>query len=209
VKNIAPILLAGALILTGCTKAGSSATPPAKAAGDSATQKPPLQVPAQFANEADKRGFAVKAVGDGYYAEALPLLEQTVAAEPNAIAYRELGTARYNLKDYKGAADAWTQAGKLDSTLQAQMESNVGNTLRDSKDYAGAEAAYRKALQIDPHRWQAAINLATMLRLNGKTEDAVAVLQAAIPDNKDITPLSNLLKSLQEASASQTNGSNG
>jgi tetratricopeptide (TPR) repeat protein len=186
-------ILAGTLLLAGCT--GAKPNQPADAKAAAKNEKPPLQIPSSFANDGEKLTFAVKAMGDGYYKEIAPLLEQTANAAPSATAYSALGVAKYNLGDEAAAIQAWSKAAELDPKVAAEMSNNIGNALRDSKKLPEAEDAYRKAIKLDPHQWNAAINLATILLQQNKKSDAVAVLEAAVPANPNIEPLVKLLDS--------------
>lgn len=186
-------IVTGAILLTGCSAGTKQADPPA-----AANAKPPLVVPKSFDTEQAKRDFAVKAVNDGYYAEARPLLEESIAAAPDATALSRLGTAKYNLADYNGAVEAWSKAAELDPNLVGEMHNNIGNALRDSKKLEEAEAAYRTALKVEPTRWTAAINLASMLQLSGNLSEAIKVVENALAANKEIEPLSSFLSSLKE-----------
>jgi tetratricopeptide (TPR) repeat protein len=201
-SKVAALLVVGGLLMVGCSKAATPATPPAAAEQN---QRPPLSIPAQFESEQAKRDFAVKAVDDGYYEEAKKLLEETVAKEPNALAYKGLGTANYNVDDLQDAITAWNKAAELDPSAFAEMQNNIGNALRDLKKVAEAEAAYRTALSTDPTRWTAATNLAMLLKGQDRVNEAIAVLEEAVSNNKDIPPLVSLLDNLKK-DASPSNG---
>lgn len=192
-------VLTGAVLLTGCSARSAKTEPPAAPA---APAKPALTIPESFANDQAKIDFAVKAVNDRYYAEGKKLLEEAMATAPSADGYAKLGTARYNLKDYAGAIEAWTKASELDPSRQAILRTYIGNALRDQGKTADAEAAYRKAMETDPKTWNAAINLATLLNGQGKKADAIAVLEQAAPANPEITPIASLLESYKKDAAS-------
>lgn len=191
VQMLAAVIVT-AVAITGCasgnkTQQVSGGTP------SLSTPMPTLSIPATFENNAERLQFAAKAVMDGYYPESKKLLEQAVATQPTAEGYRLLGTARFNLSDFNGAIEAWTKAGQLDSALESEMQNNIGNAYRDSKKLDGAESAYNKALELEPGRWTTAVNLATMLRMNGRLKEAVDVLEAARQHNPSVTPLGELL----------------
>ncbi len=193
-------LLAGAVLLAGCGGApagGADQNPdPTDQAAD--RQEPPLEIPASFESAEAKQAFAIEAVRDGHYEEAAPLLEESVQERPSAEAFARLGTARYNTGDYDGAIAAWSKAAELDPARAGEMKNNIGNALRDSRRKAEAEAAYREALELEPTRWTAAVNLATMLWLQDRLPEAVAVLESAVATNPDLPHLARLLKSYQE-----------
>jgi tetratricopeptide (TPR) repeat protein len=189
---IASVILSLALVISGCTGAK-----PAAPSAPVANKKPALTVPSHFDSTSDEKAFAVKAVDQGYYAEAKPLLEHVVATAPDGEAYSQLGTARYNVKDFEGAIEAWTKAAELTPSMLGEMQNNIGNALRDSKKLPEAEAAYRKALEVEPTRWTAAVNLATMLKGENKADEAVAVQEKAVAANKDVPSLPRLLASMK------------
>lgn len=194
-SKLAALLVAGSLLAVGCSKGATPTTPPAAAEQN---QKPPLSIPAQFESEQAKLDFAAKAVDDGYYEEAKKLLEETVAKEPNALAYKRLGTANYNVNDLQGAIEAWTKAIELDPGAPGEMRNNIGNALRDLEQYEKAEAAYREALQAEPTRWTAAVNMAGMLKDQGELAKAVAVLENAGQANTDVVDLQIMLQNYRQ-----------
>jgi len=183
-------LVVASVALTGC--GGSRQPHPSQVA--EAGARPVLKVPEAFANETERRMFVVQAVSEGHYAEAKTILEKVTALDSDSAGLALLGTARYNLSDDPGAIAAWSRAGELNPSQAGEMQNNIGNALRDSRKQAEAEASYRKALKLEPTRWTAAVNLATMLKLENKLPAAIAVLEAAIPANKSIEPLSALLE---------------
>lgn len=197
-NRLAPIVLVGVLALAGC--AGKVPAVPGSFA--EAAQKPKLSIPKQFASEQAKRDFAVKAVEDGHYAEANQLLTESVAKDPNSLAYQRLGTARYNLADYQGAIDAWTKAADMDTSVTSEMRNNIGNALRDLRKTTEAEAAYRKALELDPERTTAAINLASMLKDQGRLKEALDLLEKARAVNKMDPTLPSLVENYRKLAES-------
>lgn len=198
-KRLAAASLAVLAILTGCSGATKKpASPTAQA--ESVTTKPPLKIPASFADDKTKQAFAVKAIKDGYFAEAKPLLEQVAASATDAVTFVALGTSRFNTEDYAGAISAWSKAAEVDPKLAGEMQNNIGNALRESRKLEEAKTAYRKALQGEPTRYSAAINLATMLKSEGKLPEAMNVLNDALTANKDVAPLKALLASYKTES---------
>jgi tetratricopeptide (TPR) repeat protein len=197
-KRIAALLatvLTGSIILAGCS--GQAKTQPPAQTRTAST----LEIPKAFPSDQAKMDFAMNAIDNRHYAEAKPLLEEALANNPDAHGYMKLGTARYNLDDYAGAMEAWNKAGELDPTLTSTVLTYTGNALRDGRKPDEAAASYRKALQTDPKQWMAAINLATLLRTQGKTADAVAVLEEAAKVNQEIEPIFNLLDSYKKQAA--------
>lgn len=193
----ASVALVAALALTGCNSATAVIPKPTKQTA--ATEaKPPLTIPSSFTSSQAKLDFAVKANVDGYHKEIAATLEQAVKDSPTAMGYLALGSNRFSLSDYTGAISAWQQASELDKKVQGEALNNIGNALRDSHQYDQAEASYRQALEIEPTRWTAAVNLASMLEQQGDLKSAVAVLEESTPANQDVVPLQALLLAYQQ-----------
>jgi Flp pilus assembly protein TadD len=79
-----------------------------------------------------------------------------------------------------GAGDAlpWLETSvALDPGLATSWV-NLGVARRRARDLAGAEVAYRQALEVDPRTHSAYQNLAALLRLRGKDEEALKLLAA-------------------------------
>ena len=188
-------VMTGALVLGGC---GSTVKPSDALTAPTQQEKPPLVVPVSFESEQSKQNFMAIAVHDGYYAEAKPLLQQQAEAKPDGNTFGLLGTTLYNLKDYEGAVAAWAKAAELNPELGGLMFNNMGNALRDSDQLAEAIEAYEMAIQLEPTRWTAAINMAALLHADGKTEKAVSILESALPANKDVPSLVSLLEAYRK-----------
>ncbi|HLN60024.1 MAG TPA: tetratricopeptide repeat protein [Symbiobacteriaceae bacterium] len=200
------VAMVGAVALTGCSSANNQAPAAEKKAAEK-IPKPPLEVPKSFENDQAKRDFAVKALLDDYYAEAEPLLADVVKNAPtDAGAFAHLGTTRYMLKQYDQAIEAWKKAAELDPTVAAEMQNNIGNALRDARRTEEAVAAYRQALALDNSLATAAINLADVLKSEGKLDEAIAVLDSALEHNKtekSLTTVAEVYK--KEAATTKAN----
>lgn len=116
---------------------------------------------------------------------------------PGPQTYALLGTARYNLADYEGAIRAWDKASDLSPRYRGEMLNNIGNALRDQGRLEEAEAAYAKAMEIEPDRWTASINLASMLYHRGEPQTAVGVLTKAQRANPEQAEVADLLRAYQ------------
>ncbi len=69
------------------------------------------------------------------------------------------------------------------------MYNNLGNVYFDLKDYIEAEDAYRQAIAKDPNDAAAYSNLGILLRLNGRIEDVLPLLEKMIEINpEDFNP---------------------
>lgn len=202
--KLTPVVLAIAIALSGC--AGKTAS--RNGTEETTSNRPPLAVPKAFDDTSAKRAFALQAIMDGYYAEAHQLLEQTAKEDPTAESYQILGTGRYNVQDLAGAMEAWRTAMELNPNLTGEMLNNVGNALRDQGKIDEALSHYRNALQTEPTRWTAAINMAMVLKVDGHLTEAIAELESAASANKEVTQLTSLLKDFKEelASSQKDNG---
>lgn len=201
--KVVPALVAGTMLISGCQAGAVQQKAAPAVVGLAQVQKPALKVPASFADDNAKKDFAIQALTSGHFKEAAPLLKEVVASKPDPVAYKNLGTALYNMKDYKGAIDAWSKAAELDPKLLAEVKNNIGNVLRDTRKIEEAEASYREALKLDVKQWNAGVNLAELLRSQNRLTDAIAVIEQVKANNKDVEPLTSLLESYKaEAKAS-------
>ena len=190
------VALVAAVAITGCTSAGAAT--PGLMKETAATAKPPLKIPSSFVSPQARLEYAMKANAEGYHKEIAATLEKAVEEVPTAEGFMALGSNRYSLFDYIGAIAAWKKAAELSPAVEGEAWNNIGNALRDSHRYPEAEGAYREALAIEPARWTAAINLASMAEQQGKLTEAVAVLEAASKVNQDVQPLKGLLAAYQQ-----------
>lgn len=89
-------------------------------------------------------------------------------------------------------ATALKQAGRREEALECfrravgtvrappEVWFNFGNLLAELKQLAEAEAAYRKALELDPGLYRAATNLANLLSDLKRTDEAIELHRRAI-----------------------------
>lgn len=115
--------------------------------------------------------------------ELLPRLEAALDAAPDDVNLkRKLALAYYNLGRYGDAVAIYEDL--LTAQEDAVLRSRLGNTLRDMGDTAGAEAAYRKAIQDDPALAPPYLDLAELLWRQGRDGEALSVIDqglAAVP----------------------------
>ncbi|MDZ5649161.1 tetratricopeptide repeat protein [Nitrospirillum sp. BR 11828] len=130
----------------------------------------------------------------GRAAEAVAALDTllhwgTLAPPARAQALHLLGLARFQAGDAAGAVPAIEQALALLPPAQSAMPlNNLGNILRQLGRPAEAEAAYRRALALDPALAPAASNLGALLRDRDDLAGAEAALLHALrmaPDNAE------------------------
>jgi len=118
------------------------------------------------------------------WAQLLPRLEEVAAADPSDVnAQRKLALAYYNLGRFDEAAAIYRRL--LADAEDAVLRNRLGNTLRDSGDAAGAEAAYQKAIADDPSLAPPYLNLAELLWRQGRDTEAMAIIDdglGAVPE---------------------------
>ncbi len=110
---------------------------------------------------------------------ARALAERMVARNPaEAFALHVLGVLRFNAGDPATAAELLQRS--IDAKPDASVLSDLGVTLRGQGRYAEAEAAYRRALELDPSLVPALGNLGNVLLDQHKTADAESALTVAL-----------------------------
>jgi tetratricopeptide (TPR) repeat protein len=111
----------------------------------------------------------------------------TVAGYPEAAALFDQATARFNARDYAGAAALFREAvGRLPGMVSAH--NNLGVALRLGGQAEAASDAFRRAIEIAPGYVTAHANLGRTLRARGELQEAVASFRRAVaiePDNAD------------------------
>ncbi|CAM2138721.1 protein O-GlcNAc transferase [Paraburkholderia tropica] len=103
-----------------------------------------------------------------------------------ALAVREGGAYRRDLAWtllWQGRDEAAVESylsAVLQGVREARLFNNLGNLLKKRQDLADAEAAYRAAIETDPHYAFAFGNLAVLLAETGRDEEAEACLRRAL-----------------------------
>jgi predicted O-linked N-acetylglucosamine transferase (SPINDLY family) len=157
-----------------------------------------------------------QALNDGQPETTMKLA--TRLAEQNALPIAELFSATQWLRESGHAEHAITlYRSWLDHTTSPAayaVQFNFAVCLSDAKDDAAAEAAYRRALELNPDFIEAHLNLGTLIERRGQFEEAltqwrnvltIAQLNSAVDPALHVQALNNLgrllelLKRLQEA----------
>jgi tetratricopeptide (TPR) repeat protein len=86
---------------------------------------------------------------DGDHATAAALLERAASADAPASVWFDLGLARQDLRDYRGAATAYRKAIELKPD-HAEAALNLGIALQETGDIDSAMQAYRQAYRLRP-----------------------------------------------------------
>ncbi len=116
------------------------------------------------------------------------LFNRTVPKNPNyADVYNNQGFAKYQLKDYQGAIDDYTEAIRIDPN-NAYAYNNRGNAKSELKDYQGAIADYNQAINLNRNYAYAYNNRGNVKRKLKDYQGAIADYTQAIridPNNAD------------------------
>jgi Flp pilus assembly protein TadD len=122
--------------------------------------------------------LALAAIDSGELEVAEAHYRESLAITPQSAIYNDLGFVleREGLSDE--AVEMYRKAIKLDPA-SASAHYNLGSSLARSGKYAEAESELRKALKIKPNT-QTYTGLAIVLSQLGRTDEAIANLQAAV-----------------------------
>ncbi len=118
----------------------------------------------------------------GKFDEAIPLLEAERAEHPgDPVPTWMLAVARLRIGDFGEAARLGEIFGKLvpDNANGPRL---VGSALAAQGDLSGAEAAFRRALALDPENPVARLDLALLLARRGNTDEARERLESLAGD---------------------------
>jgi arylsulfatase A-like enzyme/tetratricopeptide (TPR) repeat protein len=110
---------------------------------------------------------------DMHFQEAVPLLEQVIALEPNLpIAYLQLGTALSSLKNYEKAVPVLRKAVEMRPDLTVPRY-QLGSALFETGDFAGAVVQLETAVARSPTWPEAHFSLATAYARADRMPDAI------------------------------------
>jgi protein O-mannosyl-transferase len=119
----------------------------------------------------------------GRDAEAMShLTEAYQLRTPSGLEWSAFGLAHAGLRQWAQAADCYRRAAEAEPHNQLMFEL-LGEALQEKGDLPGATMAWQRALSLQPGYLDASINLAVALAQTGDTDDAVAMLTAAIQAN--------------------------
>jgi len=110
---------------------------------------------------------------DNRFAEAVPLLEQVIALEPNlSITYLQLGTSLTALKEYDKAVPILRKAVEMRPDLTVPRY-QLGSALFETGDFAGAATQFETAVARSPNWPEAYLSLATAYAREDRLNDAI------------------------------------
>src|SRR5262249_25703016 len=116
--------------------------------------------------------------------EATGFYRVAVAVRPNSsAAYNNLGLFLTSLKRFDEAAEASQKAVRL--AKNAPTLNNLGTALGARGRLAEAEAAYRRAIEIDPNYSPAYNNLGTILLHLKRLDEAAEAYDRAVQTRRD------------------------
>lgn len=111
------------------------------------------------------------------------------------------GVNSYQLRNYNEALRYYTQATEIDASSYLAWN-NLGNVKRDLLDFWGAEAAYLKAIELEPGYIPAYINLSTAYfswPIDEEGEQKQAQIVPLLQRGLDVSPDSEELKAAIQA----------
>lgn len=111
--------------------------------------------------------------------DGLPLLEQSVQQEPDAVNFLvNLGAVYRATGAAEKAINTYTRALALDASLAA-THFNLANVLRDVNRWEEAEVSYRQAMALKPDYIEALVALAGTISDLGRHDEALNLLDAS------------------------------
>ena len=114
------------------------------------------------------------------FQEAVPLLEQVIALEPNLpITYLQLGTALTSLKDYGKAVPVLRKAVEMRPDLTVPRY-QLGSALFETGDFVGAALEFETTVARSPSWPEAHLSLATAYARMDRLKDAIPEYQKVI-----------------------------
>jgi arylsulfatase A-like enzyme/Flp pilus assembly protein TadD len=114
------------------------------------------------------------------FREAVPLLDQVIALEPNLpIAYLQLGATLSSLKDYEKAIPVLRKAIEMRPDLIIPRY-QLGSALFETGDFAGAALEFESAVARSPDWAEAHLSLATAYARSGRLADAIPEYEKVI-----------------------------
>lgn len=120
---------------------------------------------------------AIDQVDHGQYVLAEQYLEQALAKEDDATYRSQLAVVKYRLKEYPEAIDEYKKLAESKQDL-GFVYNGIGNAYRDwgAEHIDQAIAAYQQAITTDPKYASAYSNLALLYASQGRTAQAIALL---------------------------------
>jgi len=134
-------------------------------------------------------GIAKHQAGDS--AGGVELIERSIAIDPQANRYNNLGNVLLEMQRFEDATQAFRHALDLDPT-HADAYNNYGALLKAQKRFDEASVAYEKALALNPEHVDACNNMGNLRTAQGRAAEAVNFFCRAItlmPTHKEARKL--------------------
>jgi superkiller protein 3 len=135
-------------------------------------------------NSIDHLALARSASGNNNFAEAEKEYKTLLStASDDSALWREYGYVLQQQRKREEAVSAYEKALSMNKD-DATTQNFLGNLYRDLNQYDKAETAYKEAISLNPNLLPAVINLAHLYTLQGKTNDAIALLASVYDGTK-------------------------
>ena len=122
---------------------------------------------------------AVGAAGQGRLTEAEELLEKATATyRDNHNAWYNLGFVREQMKEYEGAAEAYSEAARVKDS-DAMYHYKLGKAYWNSNNVSQAQSALERAVQLNARLYGAQYHLGQVYEKQGKPKEAAAAWSAS------------------------------
>jgi len=122
---------------------------------------------------------AVSAANQGNLAEAQELLEKATATyRDNHNAWYNLGYVREQMKDYEGAAEAYSEAARVKDG-DAMYHYKMGKAYWNANNVSQAQSGLEKAVQLNKQLYGAQYQLGLVYDKLGKPKEAATVWSAS------------------------------
>ena len=136
--------------------------------------------------------------GQGLFADAHVLFEKALQFAPGSVeAHRNLGRLLRLQGRREEALSHLRRALEIDPS-QADSYNDLGISYLESGDLEGAEARYRKAIELDSSHVGARYNLAEILKLQGRLDEAAALDEQVLALEVDYFPALGALIHLRQ-----------
>ena len=127
-------------------------------------------------------------VRGGRLDDAIRTFRTGLAIDPDATAgWLGLARALHGIGDLRGAIDAWQKAIQLDPMAWPPFN-DVASAWMEMREWARAEEMFAKAEGLSPGQSIVAVNRATLAQRRGRSNEAIAALEACVGRYPDYAP---------------------
>ena len=118
-------------------------------------------------------------VRNGQIAEGQLLVDRILKQGNSAEAHMLMGTTKYMVKDFAGAADELNQAVRLNPNLP-DLNAYLGMALLVTGDQSGAGQAFQRELSANPTNFESNLRMGILLRQDDDNENALRYFKQAL-----------------------------